>query len=85
MSITRRSARRSVRILGVASASTAVVLGLSGSAFACTIGDFKAEAKCEGGKGVIVVTDTDKTAVPAVVTVFLKAPAVSRRRSASRR
>lgn len=72
MSITRRSAHRSVRILGVASASAAVVLGLSSSALACNIRDFKAEAKCDGEKGVIVVTDTDRSAVEATVTVFLK-------------
>ncbi|MGW3205487.1 LAETG motif-containing sortase-dependent surface protein [Streptomyces sp. NPDC001135] len=72
MSITRRSARRSVRILGVASASAAVVLGLSSSALACNIRDFKAEAKCDGEKGVIVVTDTDASATPATISVFLK-------------
>ncbi|MEU7426915.1 LAETG motif-containing sortase-dependent surface protein [Streptomyces sp. NPDC040750] len=72
MSITRRSARRSVRALGVASASAAVVLGLSSSAFACAIGDFKAEARCDGTKGVIVVTDIDASGVPATVSVFLE-------------
>jgi LPXTG-motif cell wall-anchored protein len=61
-----------VRILGVASASTAVVLGLSSSALACNIRDFKAEAKCDGDKGVIVVTDTDRSGTPATVTVFVK-------------
>lgn len=61
-----------MRILGVASASTAVVLGLSSSALACNIRDFKAEAKCDGDKGVIVVTDTDRSGTPATVTVFLK-------------
>ncbi|MGW7527432.1 LAETG motif-containing sortase-dependent surface protein [Streptomyces sp. NPDC054783] len=70
MSITHRGVRRSVRILGVASASAAVVLGLSGSALACTISDFKAEAKCDGNKGVIVVTDTDASATPATITVY---------------
>jgi LPXTG-motif cell wall-anchored protein len=72
VSITRRSVRRSVRILGVASASAAVVLGLSSSALACNIRDFKAEAKCDGEKGLIVVTDTDASRVKATVTVFLK-------------
>ncbi|MEV6050705.1 LAETG motif-containing sortase-dependent surface protein [Streptomyces sp. NPDC052107] len=72
MSISHRGVRRSVRILGVASASTAVVLGLSSSALACNIRDFKAEAKCDGDKGVIVVTDTDRSGTPATVTVFLK-------------
>ncbi|MFI2202709.1 LAETG motif-containing sortase-dependent surface protein [Streptomyces sp. NPDC020192] len=72
MSITRRNARRSVRILGVASASAAVVLGLSSTASACVIGDFKAEAKCDGAKGVIVVTDNDAIGTPAHITVFRK-------------
>ncbi|WEO95003.1 LAETG motif-containing sortase-dependent surface protein [Streptomyces sp. FXJ1.172] len=70
MSISRRSARRSARILGVASASAAVVLGLSSTAFACNINEFKAEAKCNGDKGVIVVTDTDASGTPATITVF---------------
>ncbi|MGW2877713.1 LAETG motif-containing sortase-dependent surface protein [Streptomyces sp. NPDC001233] len=70
VSITRRSVRRSVRILGVASASAAVVLGLSSSAFACDISEFKAEAKCNGDQGVIVVTDTDASGTPATITVF---------------
>ncbi|MER6072064.1 LAETG motif-containing sortase-dependent surface protein [Streptomyces sp. NPDC001817] len=70
MSISRRSARRSVRILGVAAASAAVVLGLSSSASACVIGDFKAEAKCDGAKGVIVVTDTDASGTPATISLF---------------
>ncbi|WBO63570.1 LAETG motif-containing sortase-dependent surface protein [Streptomyces camelliae] len=70
MSITRRSARRSVRILGVASASAAAVLALSSTAFACSISEFKAEAKCDGGKGVIVVTDKDASGTPATITVF---------------
>ncbi|MYW19158.1 LPXTG cell wall anchor domain-containing protein [Streptomyces sp. SID486] len=61
-----------MRLLGVASGSTALVLGLSGSALACDIKDFSAEAKCDGGKGVIVVTDTDASATEATVSVFLK-------------
>ncbi|OLZ67018.1 hypothetical protein AV521_26395 [Streptomyces sp. IMTB 2501] len=59
-----------MRILGVASASAAVVLGMSSSAFACNISEFKAEAKCNGDKGVIVVTDTDASGTPATITVF---------------
>lgn len=59
-------------VLGVASGSAALVLGLTGSALACTIKDFSAEAKCDGGKGVIVVTDTDASAKDATVSVFLK-------------
>ncbi|MER6684275.1 LAETG motif-containing sortase-dependent surface protein [Streptomyces olivaceoviridis] len=70
--MTPRSVRRSVRVLGVASGSAALVLGLAGSALACNIKDFSAEAKCDGGKGVIVVTDTDASAKDATVSVFLK-------------
>ncbi|MFJ8602710.1 LAETG motif-containing sortase-dependent surface protein [Streptomyces shenzhenensis] len=72
MSITRRSARRSVRILGVASATVALALGVTNSAFACNIREFSAEAKCEGTDGVIVVTDKDPSGQPAVITVFLE-------------
>ncbi|MEU6555478.1 LAETG motif-containing sortase-dependent surface protein [Streptomyces sp. NPDC046915] len=72
MSKTRRNARRSVRVLGVASASAALALGVAGTAFACEIGDFSAEATCDGGKGVIVVTDKDAAGTPAIITVFLE-------------
>ncbi|KIE23851.1 membrane protein [Streptomyces sp. MUSC 125] len=58
--------------MGVAAASAAAVLGLSSSALACAISDFKAEATCDGGKGDIVVTDTDASGTEATVTVFLK-------------
>ncbi|MFG2886820.1 LAETG motif-containing sortase-dependent surface protein [Streptomyces sp. NPDC048297] len=75
MSISRRGARRSVRILGVASASAALALGVAGQALACNISEFSAEAKCEGGKGSIVVTDKDGSGTPATITVFLKSPA----------
>ncbi|POX63981.1 hypothetical protein C3492_08590 [Streptomyces sp. Ru62] len=61
-----------MRVLGVASGSAALVLGLAGSALACNIKDFSAEAKCDGDKGVIVVTDTDASAKDATVSVFLK-------------
>ncbi|MEU9961792.1 LAETG motif-containing sortase-dependent surface protein [Streptomyces sp. NPDC050982] len=71
MSISRRTAR-SVRILGVASASAALTLGLAGNALACNISEFSAVAKCDGAKGVISVTDKDPTGVPATVTVFLE-------------
>ncbi|WNM30544.1 LAETG motif-containing sortase-dependent surface protein [Streptomyces sp. Li-HN-5-11] len=71
MSISRRTAR-TARILGVASASAALAIGAAGNALACQIGDFSAEAKCDGGKGVIVVTDKDATRVPAIITVFLE-------------
>ncbi|MGY6024351.1 LAETG motif-containing sortase-dependent surface protein [Streptomyces spinosirectus] len=75
MSITRRTARRSVQILGVAAASSALALSAAGSALACNISEFSAEAKCDGGKGSIVVTDKDASGTPATITVFLKSPA----------
>ncbi|MFF7973551.1 LAETG motif-containing sortase-dependent surface protein [Streptomyces sp. NPDC007905] len=75
MSITRRSARRSVRILGVASATAALALGVAGQALACNISEFSAEATCTGAKGSIVVTDKDASGTPAVITVFLKSDA----------
>lgn len=71
MSISRRTAR-SVRILGVASATAALALGVAGNAFACNISEFSAEAKCDGTKGVITVTDVDASGTPAVVSVFLE-------------
>ncbi|MFJ2260481.1 LAETG motif-containing sortase-dependent surface protein [Streptomyces sp. NPDC087844] len=71
MSISRRTAR-SVRILGVASASAALTLGLAGNALACNISEFTAVAKCDGTKGVISVTDKDPSGVKATVTVFLE-------------
>ncbi|MBV7698030.1 LAETG motif-containing sortase-dependent surface protein [Streptomyces sp. TRM70350] len=70
--MTRRTARRSVRILGVTAASAALALGAAGNALACTIGDFSAEATCDGKKGVITVTDVDPAGVPATVTVYLQ-------------
>ncbi|WP_189315394.1 LAETG motif-containing sortase-dependent surface protein [Streptomyces brasiliensis] len=75
MSISRRSARRSVRILGVASATVALALGVTNTALACNIREFSAEATCVGDKGQIVVTDEDSSGTPAVITVFLKSPA----------
>ncbi|MFF9378529.1 LAETG motif-containing sortase-dependent surface protein [Streptomyces griseoluteus] len=72
MSISRRNARRSVRILGLASASAALVLGVSGQALACNIGEFKAEATCKGEKGQITVTDRDFSGQKATVSVFLE-------------
>lgn len=75
MSITRRTARRSVRILGVASASAALSLALSSTALACNIKDFKAEAGCTGNKGQITVTDTDASGTNATITVFEKTDA----------
>ncbi|CAM5667430.1 LAETG motif-containing sortase-dependent surface protein [Streptomyces aurantiogriseus] len=72
MSPSRRTAARSVRMLGVTAASTALVLGASGSALASKITDFSAAAACDGTKGVITVTDSDPTGTPAVVSVFLE-------------
>ncbi|MEV5438223.1 LAETG motif-containing sortase-dependent surface protein [Streptomyces sp. NPDC052682] len=67
-----RTVARSLRALGVASASAALALGAAGNAFACDISEFSAEAKCDGAKGVITVTDVDPTGVPATVTVYLE-------------
>ncbi|MFF1305962.1 LAETG motif-containing sortase-dependent surface protein [Streptomyces sp. NPDC058307] len=69
--ISRRTSR-AARFLGVAAASTAIVLGASGNALACDIKEFSAEAKCDGTQGVITVTDVDKTGVEATVSVFLQ-------------
>ncbi|GAB2460523.1 LAETG motif-containing sortase-dependent surface protein [Streptomyces incanus] len=68
----RRTAARTVRALGVVSASAALTIGLAGSAAACNINEFSAEAKCVGDKGVITVTDVDPAGVSATVTVFLE-------------
>ncbi|MEU9734017.1 LAETG motif-containing sortase-dependent surface protein [Streptomyces sp. NPDC048002] len=70
--ISRRTVARSVRALGIASATAALVLGVGGNAFACDIKDFSAEAKCDGDNGVITVTDVDPSGVPATVTVYLQ-------------
>ncbi|MEV7436240.1 LAETG motif-containing sortase-dependent surface protein [Streptomyces griseoviridis] len=72
MSITRRSARRTVRVLGVASATVALALGVTNTALACNIREFSAEASCVGEKGQIVVTDKDASGQAAVITVFLE-------------
>lgn len=72
MSINRRTVARSVRALGVASASAALALSAAGTALACNISEFSAEAKCDGDKGVITVTDVDPSGVPATITVFLQ-------------
>lgn len=64
--------RRSVRILGVASASAALALGFAGNALACNISEFSAEATCAGTSGVITVTDKDASGTEATVTVFLE-------------
>ncbi|WP_329414114.1 LPXTG cell wall anchor domain-containing protein [Streptomyces sp. NBC_00704] len=72
MSLSRRTAARSVRMLGVTAASAALALSAAGTALACEISEFSASAACDGAKGVITVTDKDPTGVPAVVTVFLE-------------
>jgi len=64
--------RRSVRILGVASASAALALGFAGNALACNISEFSATATCDGTSGVITVTDKDASATEATITVFLE-------------
>ncbi|MFJ7335990.1 LAETG motif-containing sortase-dependent surface protein [Streptomyces sp. NPDC101110] len=63
---------RTVRVLGVVSASAALALGTAGNALACDISEFSAEAKCDGAKGVITVTDVDPAGIPATVTVYLE-------------
>lgn len=72
LSVSRRTVARSVRALGVVSASAALALGAAGTAAACNINEFSAEAKCVGDKGVITVTDVDPAGVPATITVFLQ-------------
>jgi LPXTG-motif cell wall-anchored protein len=61
-----------VRVLAVVSASAALALGTAGNALACNISEFSAEAKCDGDKGVITVTDVDPAGIPATVTVYLQ-------------
>ncbi|MGN9761320.1 LAETG motif-containing sortase-dependent surface protein [Streptomyces sp. SD31] len=61
-----------MRALGVASAAAALALGLAGNALACDISEFSAEAKCDGDKGVITVTDVDPSGIPATVSVYLQ-------------
>jgi LPXTG-motif cell wall-anchored protein len=61
-----------VRILGVAAGSAALALSAAGSALACNISEFSAEATCNGSQGVISVVDKDGSNTSAVVTVFLE-------------
>jgi LPXTG-motif cell wall-anchored protein len=61
-----------VQILGVVAASSALALSAAGNALACNIKEFSAEAKCDGSKGVIIVTDKDAYGTPATITVFLE-------------
>ncbi|MEU5365272.1 LAETG motif-containing sortase-dependent surface protein [Streptomyces sp. NPDC005925] len=72
LSISRRTVARSVRALGVVSASAALAIAASGNALACNISEFSAAAKCDGDKGVITVTDVDPSGVPATITVYLQ-------------
>ncbi|WP_217128885.1 LAETG motif-containing sortase-dependent surface protein [Streptomyces sp. AC558_RSS880] len=72
LSVSRRTVARSVRALGVVSASAALAIGVAGNAAACDISEFSADAKCVGDKGVITVTDVDPAGVPATITVFLQ-------------
>ncbi|BFO15712.1 LAETG motif-containing sortase-dependent surface protein [Streptomyces sp. KM77-8] len=72
LSVSRRTVARSVRALGVVSASAALAIGVAGNAAACNISEFSAEAKCDGDKGIITVTDKDPAGVPATITVFLQ-------------
>ncbi|WP_030612861.1 LAETG motif-containing sortase-dependent surface protein [Streptomyces achromogenes] len=75
MSLTRRSVRRSGKLLGAAAGSAALILGPAGSALASAIDDFSAAVTCDGGKGAIVVTATDPSATDAVVSVFAQGAA----------
>ncbi|WP_329053717.1 LPXTG cell wall anchor domain-containing protein [Streptomyces violaceus] len=70
LSVSRRA--RAVRVLGVVTASAALALGAAGNALACNINEFSAEAKCDGDKGVITVTDVDPAGIAATVTVYLQ-------------
>ncbi|MDI6518915.1 LAETG motif-containing sortase-dependent surface protein [Streptomyces coelicoflavus] len=70
--ISRTASRRGVRALGVVAASAALALSASGSALACNISEFSAEAQCDGDNGVITVTDVDPAGIPATITVYLK-------------
>lgn len=71
ISISRRTGR-TLRALGVASASAALAVGVAGQALACNISDFKAEAACDGTQGVISVTDIDSSRTTATVSVYLE-------------
>jgi hypothetical protein len=57
-------------------AGAAAVLLASGSAYACSIGDFTAKATCDTSTGeakaAITVTDTDPSGTPADITVRLR-------------
>ncbi|WP_329177572.1 LAETG motif-containing sortase-dependent surface protein [Streptomyces sp. NBC_01477] len=63
-------------VTAAAVAGAAAVLLASGSAYACTIGDFTAAASCDTGTGTakaaITVTDTDSSGTPADITVRIR-------------
>ncbi|MEV1024086.1 LAETG motif-containing sortase-dependent surface protein [Streptomyces sp. NPDC050264] len=70
MSVTPRISARAARFAGVAAAATALTLGVAGSASACNISEFSAEATCDGDQGVITVKDVDSSGTPATITLF---------------
>ncbi|GAA2322616.1 LPXTG cell wall anchor domain-containing protein [Streptomyces kunmingensis] len=72
MSVTPRISARAARFAGVAAAATALTLGVAGTASACNISEFSAEAVCDGDQGVITVKDVDSSGTLATVTVFLQ-------------
>lgn len=63
-------------VTAAAVAGTAAVLLASGSAYACSIGDFTATATCDTSTGeakaAITVTDTDPSGTPADITVRIR-------------
>ncbi|SEG95318.1 hypothetical protein SAMN05216223_13322 [Actinacidiphila yanglinensis] len=63
-------------VTAAAVAGTAAVLLASGSAYACSIGDFTAKASCDTSTGeaqaAITVTDTDPSGTPADITVRIR-------------
>ncbi|MFJ9040101.1 LAETG motif-containing sortase-dependent surface protein [Streptomyces sp. NPDC102406] len=70
MSVTPRISARAARFAGVAAAATALTLGVAGTASACNISEFSAEAVCDGAQGVITVKDVDASGTPATITLF---------------
>ncbi|MBO1335962.1 LAETG motif-containing sortase-dependent surface protein [Streptomyces sp. VRA16 Mangrove soil] len=78
MSPTPRISARAVRLAGAACAATALTLGVAGTASACSIRDFSAEATCTSdGHGIIRVTDKDASGTPADITLYIKMSAGS--------
>lgn len=76
MSLSHRAAR-TVRLIGVSTAATALALGVANTALACDIHDFSAVAACDDtGHGVIRVTDKDASGTPATVTLYIRMSAV---------